>query len=436
MTRDDLRFLGDSLTDVFYNNLDVPVWEGQDVTWQDVMVVMHPEAAMALTTSVAPRKAPSNMSSEEQEFRNNFVNNEGDRIINLPPGPAGNEIRSDALKNGWIVERPAFTDDGGRFADATNTYRRARQKIIRQMWRLETARDWGSDSAETTRDGRTVSGLIKGLQDRTFTPQESTRWWAQQLDLNLPGERMSYQDYREVLERAVDQSAPEPYAFSSLLFHDPVGQALQMSNPDFHAALDRTFRFFQSKDAPAGISGFSDWPQEAKDNVRAVLADEYNKGTFTLEEYRRGWEPVFGPVDFKPPEPPPIPDLQLSIEAKPNQVAVVDGDGLEVVLEDGTVPVRILGLLAPDRGQPGYEEAAENLQRLIDGAETITFGISEPETFGTTQLQGPNRKRAYMWLYVDGVPIWDPSLFTPESPRASSGQGVVSDLQAIYESGR
>lgn len=45
-------------------------------------------------------------------------------------------------------------------------------------------------------------------------------------------------------------------------------------------------------------------------------------------------------------------------------VHVVDGDTIDVELGDVRVRVRLLGIDTPERGQPGYKEAADSLRRL------------------------------------------------------------------------
>ncbi len=43
---------------------------------------------------------------------------------------------------------------------------------------------------------------------------------------------------------------------------------------------------------------------------------------------------------------------------------IVDGDTLDAELDGVKVRIRLLGIDTPERGQPGYKEASENLRRL------------------------------------------------------------------------
>jgi endonuclease YncB( thermonuclease family) len=47
--------------------------------------------------------------------------------------------------------------------------------------------------------------------------------------------------------------------------------------------------------------------------------------------------------------------------------AVVDGDTFSMEVESGKVRVRICGIDAPERGQPGYGQAAGVLSNMIEG---------------------------------------------------------------------
>ena len=47
--------------------------------------------------------------------------------------------------------------------------------------------------------------------------------------------------------------------------------------------------------------------------------------------------------------------------------AVVDGDTFTMEAESGKVRVRICGIDAPERGQPGYGQAAGVLSNMIEG---------------------------------------------------------------------
>lgn len=115
---------------------------------------------------------------------------------------------------------------------------------------------------------------------------------------------------------------------------------------------------------------------------------------------------------------------------------VIDGDGVTVLFGDGPLRVRFVGINAPEVTQEGYQEARSNLEELIAGADEVVIGIYKPELFGLTQLSAPGERRLLAWLYVDGVPIYDPATFTADNPRGAGVGGNVLDLQAILEAGR
>jgi len=398
-------------------------------------VALHPEMGMAMVSSIAPADTEPKSAEGQRFWRGEYdedgnevspayVSGDGTRIVNIPPGPAGRDLRREALEKGWVVDRP-FED---RAADAHNAYLVARSKVISLMWTMETGRDYGSDSATRVSDGQVESGVKKSLRDRTFTVGDNVRFWADKLGLSIPSETMTYQTFRELVEGWKRESAPAPFDFEAVLDRTP---GKQMLTDDWGAEQLESIRTADKLLRQNEIEGFDEWPDETRAAVREIMSEAYNRGLFTREEYDRNWRGYFGELDFKPPTPPKVEDLVLKVDATPNQLSVVDGDGINIHLEDGDLPVRIIGLLAPDDGQPGYEEAADNLARVLANANTVTFGVYDPETFGTTQLQGNNRKRVLMFVYVDGKPLFDQSVFTAESPTGSQGQPRVSDLEAI-----
>jgi hypothetical protein len=118
-------------------------------------------------------------------------------------------------------------------------------------------------------------------------------------------------------------------------------------------------------------------------------------------------------------------------------VSVEDGDTLRVVTAgEGEVRVRVIGLNAPEQGQAGYAEAFDELARVIADAREITLGIFEPETFPLVQETEPDTFRVFAWLYVDGVPLYNPSVFTATNPTGADVGGTVQDLAALLAAER
>jgi hypothetical protein len=49
------------------------------------------------------------------------------------------------------------------------------------------------------------------------------------------------------------------------------------------------------------------------------------------------------------------------------------------------------------------------------------------------QQSAPGERRLLAWLYVDGVPLYDASVFTSDNPRGAGSGGKVVNLEAILE---
>jgi hypothetical protein len=64
------------------------------------------------------------------------------------------------------------------------------------------------------------------------------------------------------------------------------------------------------------------------------------------------------------------------------------------------------------------------------------LGVYKPELFGLTQLTAPGESRLLAWLYVDGVPLYSPDVFTADNPRGSGRGGNVLPLQQLLEEAR
>lgn len=68
----------------------------------------------------------------------------------------------------------------------------------------------------------------------------------------------------------------------------------------------------------------------------------------------------------------------LAAQAKTEVTVVTVGDGDKLLVDDGTnkVVVRILGVDAPEKGQPQYEEAKRNLNDLVAGKRvTLIYSL-------------------------------------------------------------
>jgi len=66
--------------------------------------------------------------------------------------------------------------------------------------------------------------------------------------------------------------------------------------------------------------------------------------------------------------------------AKVRVVEVLDGDTFQA---DNGQTIRLVGIEAPNRGQPGWEEAKNYLQNLIDGEEIeLEYDYYQDDKFG------------------------------------------------------
>jgi endonuclease YncB( thermonuclease family) len=76
-------------------------------------------------------------------------------------------------------------------------------------------------------------------------------------------------------------------------------------------------------------------------------------------------------------------------------VGVVDGDTIKVKWDTQVTSVRMLNINTPERGQPGYREATENLKAMLGNATAVMLdfekdGVHARDSFG--------RLLCYVWL--------------------------------------
>lgn len=164
-----------------------------------------------------------------------------------------------------------------------------------------------------------------------------------------------------------------------------------------------------------------EWPEEAKEEMRRLAGIVFldPEAELTKNDYRRHLSRWFGDIDFVAPEPPSVSDLDWYRAFPRRDVAVIDGDTVRVRREGEWEALRIIGINAPDKGQLGHGQAISELRRVLDGATEIGFGAFDPERFGVINFPDPDRSkyRLKLWLYVDGKPIYDPSVFTSSNPQ-------------------
>jgi endonuclease YncB( thermonuclease family) len=62
-------------------------------------------------------------------------------------------------------------------------------------------------------------------------------------------------------------------------------------------------------------------------------------------------------------------------------IAVADGETFTMEAESGKVRVRICGIDAPERGQPGYGQAVGALASLVEGKQVHGLQVGESTVF-------------------------------------------------------
>ena len=80
-------------------------------------------------------------------------------------------------------------------------------------------------------------------------------------------------------------------------------------------------------------------------------------------------------------------------------LAVSDGDTFTMQSETGNVRVRICGIDAPERGQPGYGQATGVLSNLIEGKTALPAGRGKARcaTAGRSRRAATASSRSVFW---------------------------------------
>ena len=165
-------------------------------------------------------------------------------------------------------------------------------------------------------------------------------------------------------------------------------------------------------------------------------------GDLKQGDYDRWWKPLFGPVDYEALDLPTLDQVKkgegAGLQITPEQVKdgsfdVIDGDTVVILMADGPMRVRLIGINSPEQGDTGWSEATQNLLDIVHQADDIAIVFYKIETFGLAQTTRPDEIRLKGFLYVNGVPIYDPDLFTASNPTGVGTGGEVLDLQSILE---
>ena len=430
-SEEDRKYLADALKRIYDAADDVPLAkpEGKEVifTLRDWLNITSPGIAVNLVSKNACSEAPVR-SPEHRQFHTRYCDAQTGRLQNIPPGDAGAQLIRTARLRGWIESRPPDGPDGwGR--DAHEAVLKSARDAVGAAWFWVTGRTWAQGSKKSI-DPQTI----------TITSKVARVLNATGLDVE-EGQQMTVAEYREMLAahrtrfknvngpgRGLIESGP----FVQQLASDPTGTGSKLLS-DLKEAAD----FFEDND----IYRFDDWPESVKEKVRARIREMVTLGVTTVDDYQQNWEELFGPIDYEPPDPPPVDQLDFGIALTPQQVSdgtveVLDGDTISLLTADGPLRIRLIGINAPEMTQDGGPEATSNLIDLLNNAESVVLGFYKPELFGITQRTSPSERRLFAWLYVDGVPIWDPSVFTSSNPRGAGVGGTVLDLAGILSASK
>lgn len=439
-TREDLDFLGDSLHRIYNASSDVELIDGSGFTLMDYIHLTNP--GIAPNRVVKSECSSGKVSSDaHREFRAAHCDPDTGRLQNIPPGSTGTDVIRDARSRGWIVNRPPDGPDGWML-DAHRVLYQSAKNAVDAVWYVGTRgyQGVGKDDYNPNEGRDWNGGSTKAFDATTVTTGPIMQRLLAPLGVDLqPGTTMTGAEFFDLLGNVRHQYdiSYDDHTFlqgevGRSLSRDPVGRQLR-------DAIEEARRTQSRNDL-----SISDWPDELKEAVRADMSKMIDLGVVSLADYRSEWESYFGPLDYEPPVPPSVEELgrregtagfhvsRDQIDA--GELAVIDGDTLSVLLEDGPTRIRLYGINAPEVGQDGYTEATSQLSQVLDAADEVVIGFFDTETLGLVQTSAPGEQRLIGWLYVNGKPIYDPSVFTADNPRGVGVGGDVVDLMAILNS--
>jgi endonuclease YncB( thermonuclease family) len=380
------------------------------------MVATNPElAAMMVSKFTISDSAPD-------EWRTLYWDEARGRF-RFPPGDEGRDARFDGLTKGYMTN----TRDDEWEQDAAHAAFSAASRVLSQWWEAKTGREW-------------AKGMTKAVEGFTYTLTEPEAAFLRSVHLPVDAGDYTGTELRAAFDAQKDSWARD-FAETSL-FKTPTMTALS-ANPDGRD-LFLAIQEAQKIAAKAGYDSFYDWKEPWKDGVRQVFQAAVASGFVTPDGYRQDVEPYFGAIDFAAPEVPLARDLgdgpSLAVPSSwstvgsgaPGAAQVIDGDSVRLFTADGEVEVRIIGVAAPERTEAGYGEASARLADFMAGHD-VEFRVWQPEVYGLSQAVGiEDRVRLRLWLYADGVPVFDPTLFTSENPLGRErSTGAVPDYEGM-----
>lgn len=420
-TQEELAWLDDRVTTAYFNAGRLEVLPG--FSYMDFLHLSNPELAVNLIQKSEDSGIPVR-SDEHAEFKQTYINGLTGRVQNIPEGDTGREIRAEARRRGWIVSVPVEE----WATDASQAVYKSGARAIRGVWESVSHRTW-------------QAGIKKSIENQTFKlpGKQAMILKAAGLEQVEAGQQFTYGQFYTLLHDFSERFDVTQPTLLNMLENGAVKGQLARHNDEFGLAFLEALGKTERELDKLGYDSIEDWPEEVKQNVRDRFSNAIDLGYTTVEDYRQEIEPMFGPIDYQPPQPPPVAELEAGFSLAGDDLAdlaVIDGDTVSVMLEDGPMRVRFIGINAPEATQPGYQEARTMLEEVVEDAEEVTIGIFDPEMFGMIQQSAPGERRLLAWLYVDGVPIYDPTVFGAANPRGAGVGGRVVDLPAILAEGR
>ena len=422
----------DAAVDIFYNLPDEQRWAFE---------IMHPGLSVNMVSwSEVQGRVPDEWASSVSEGK--IVVDGSARIDAYRAGRDG----------GWLVSRAV--DDIDR--DVANHLNRTASNYLRWVWEELSGEQW---SKQTERDGQPTQ-FGSGVGQVTAEEIARIKPILTELGVDIPAEwgsdqgwTMTAAELKGVLSTARSHFQPDftiDKTIENGLRSDPDGERLFGDVSDALRDSDAA-----GYDTPLDWLNIPDdvevnWQTGSADGDLEVFRSDFRgqiatNPNFTEAMYNDSYARYFGPLDYEPPSPPQESALDVKISGTPEQFDVVDGDTLAWTTPDGErVRFRLMGLNAPDdhETQEGYVQAMNDLQRFLNSHDNVTLGSFESERYGTTQkfksaVDGKvvEDERIFAWLYVDGVPVWDPAEFGPDNPRGMPSAVAVPRYSELWRRG-
>ncbi len=210
-----------------------------------------------------------------------------------------------------------------------------------------------------------------------------------------------------------------------------------------------------------------EWDEEDREAGRLIYRQAIKNPfvDFNVAQYNRYLAPFWGELDFSQKAPPELTEVPIGetddtyrLPVDPKDLVVVDGDTVAIeydpagrlganmaqVVEDtphftqtssGAQRIRLIGVNAMEQnsvliegGDSSYADQTLALRRLLAAAETVDFVVFDAEEFGTLQTVEDGVVRWLMVMYIDGKPLWAPTVFTSVNVtgKGLGGEGVLN----------